>query len=152
MLNPENKARIVNELMTTEEHQGHGCLIDQYGAKCCLAIISDMGVKDGAINPPVFEEDDNLPAYVWPAVDEVLDPTDLKYENQFLPEPVRIHFGFEDSDPRFMVTQEMADWLAEDDSLADAVYIDSAVSLSELNDGFGLSFRQIGKFIELSDL
>lgn len=118
----EIKERWVEALRSGKYEQGTGALTTGSGRYCCLGVLCDLAVADGAIEPPIVVEAGML-AY------------GTRGETEHLPRLVQLWAGLEQHSPEVLVDPDEGSWQ----------------ELVELNDNTGLNFHEIADLIEAQD-
>ena len=119
----EIKERWVEALRSGKYEQGTGTLTTGSGRYCCLGVLCDLAVADGAIEPPTLVEagDDG-------------DRLAYRNETEHLPRAVQLWAGLDQDSPEVHDPDE--DYWKE---------------LVGLNDDVGLTFHEIADLIEAQD-
>lgn len=118
----EIKERWVEALRSGKYEQGTGSLTTGSGRYCCLGVLCDLAVADGAIEPPIVVEAGML-AY------------GTRGETEHLPRVVQRWAGLDQDSPEVLVDPDEGSWQ----------------ELVELNDNTGLNFHEIADLIEAQD-
>lgn len=121
----EIKERWVEALRSGKYEQGTGSLTTGSGRYCCLGVLCDLAVADGAIEPPTLVE----------GVEGRGDVMAYRAETEHLPRLVQLWAGLEQHSPEVLVDPDEGSWQ----------------ELVELNDNTGLNFHEIADLIEAQD-
>lgn len=117
----EIKDQWIKDLRDGTRTQGVGSLRDKKGNQCCLDVLCEQAVREGAISAPQL----NYNGYYYVYQGTVK-------EGSLLPSPVMRWAGLTSSDPQVMYHTDEDEWS----------------TLSTLNDDLGKSFEEIADLIE----
>lgn len=144
-MDAEIKKRWVEALRSGEYSQGKGALRAQSAdSYCCLGVLCDLAVKDGAAGWVPYDQHSYLAVY-HPSQDEVYT-TLSRQDYLVLPQAIADWAGLRGVSP------EISTDAVDDERLTDIDWDGTDfVGLTNLNDG-GFTFEQIADLIEASDL
>jgi hypothetical protein len=128
-VNPEIKQMWVDALLSGEYQQGYNYLASEFQGKvhyCCLGVLCDLAYKHHATN----RNEDEFARFSY--------GKDSEYNNAILPPDVQAWAGLDDNNPELKAT--VPDYTEEE--------FEDTVRLSELNDDYGFSFKNLAKLIK----
>jgi hypothetical protein len=140
-VNKEVKELWVEALRSGEIEQTTGHLGDSAG-RCCLGVLCDLAVREGAIPAPIYHEDNDL--FYWVGDLEALEEEgdwDIERNSEYglLPHSVMYWAGLDSVNPHVAVP--------EDGEPDDSEFTES-IGLSDLNDDRDWTFGMIADVIE----